>query len=107
MGNSNNKISCEKCYRRYGELGVLRVYNNNNLGGPYFCVSCYPNIIHNTKYNNICSKNASCDCCGYNSSKSYISVFKVYWFGKYGGKFMCEKCLYNKKYRRENHLKKH
>ena len=101
MGNSvEKKIYCEECSKMYGELGVLRVYNNNYSGGHFFCVYCYPNIKPYSGYSNICSKKACCEFCGYKSQSSTESVFKVYWFGKYGGRFMCEKCLYNKDYRK-------
>ena len=29
-----------------------------------------------------------------------ISIFQIYWFGKYDGELLCEKCIYDKEYRK-------
>ena len=98
-------ITCEICRQGYGETAIFSVYHHGYLGGHTVCVECYPKI------NDIeCSKTfkdiknkiyKKCDCCGHkNVNKLSRRIFKIHWFGKLDGRIMCEKCVYDKEYRR-------
>lgn len=104
MGNLFNRgPHCEKCYKTFGYTVGLYIYNNNNLGGHISCIDCYLDMKSNLNiYENKCKKTEKCKICKQKSGKNNISVFKIYWFGKYGGEYLCEKCVYNKKYRNMN-----
>jgi hypothetical protein len=107
MGNSQNKVRCEECYRYWGELGVLEISHGGNLGGHTICVRCYPHL-DKEKYEGYKFISKQCELCNYKNDKHIDSraIFKIYWHGKFGGRTMCEKCLYNKKYRRRHAKRK-
>ena len=107
MGNttSSEKIKCEICHITYGSTAILNVSDSGNLGGHHFCVNCYPSA-NEYKFTNNYFKKMKCEWCSYKTdNESTLPVFKIYWYGKFGGHKMCEKCLYNKDYRNNKNRK--
>lgn len=110
MGLSESiPVKCELCSHEYGELAIFKIYHHGYLGGHVICSVCYPNINHKTLSKNLKNElnlrytQKTCCCCNYtNKNKLSRRLFKVYWIGKFGDKFMCEKCVYDKEYRRRN-----
>ena len=101
-------VKCEICIQEYGKVAILEVFHHGNLGGHLFCIQCYSGIKQyaaSPHFNNILSnreKGKTCCCCHYkNKGITSRRLLKVHWIGKFGNKIMCEKCIYNKKYRRE------
>lgn len=105
MGNTPScyDIKCEICKIEYGPTAILNISDPGNLGGHNICVDCYPEVSINTdKFKNEYFTKMQCEWCKYKtSSKNNIRpVFKIFWYGKFGGNSMCQKCLYNKEFRR-------
>ena len=117
-------IKCYRCHIEYGEDAIFKVYNHPVFTGKTVCVNCYSKSMDPDTGLNLCPSSKSnsettldtkskrkqllltCECCKYNIKKyeDYTPcsrpIFKVYWVGKFGDKYMCEKCVYDKKHRK-------
>ncbi len=98
-------VNCEICNIKNGETAILKIYHHGNLGGHYLCTECFPieNNYCSDDFKNVLPKGTEskkCFNCSFkNIDKNSIKVFKVFWYGKYGDKYMCERCVYDKNYR--------
>jgi hypothetical protein len=107
MGLSESKIiKCEQCDSEYGELAIFSIYHHGDLGGHDICVDCYVGLKSSLLHKSFKNKNKSCktcENCNYkNKDISSRRLFKVHWFGKFGDRIICEKCIYDKEYRNNN-----
>lgn len=102
-GIMSNIIVCELCGTEYGENPIFEVFHHGPLGGHCLCVNCYIAGYTQSKMKNKllrCNiKKTCCNCSFTNKDKESRKVFLVHWYGKYGDKYMCEKCIYDKDFR--------
>lgn len=101
MGNLLN-ISCDTCCQEYGEKPIVRISHNSNLNNKTLCLYCYQkqSKSHIIKSKIIC-KHTKCERCNYISNPNITSraIFQIYWYGKFGNRIMCERCVFDKPYR--------
>ena len=98
---------CEICDIECGETAIFKVHHHGQLGGHFFCCHCFPELINydlSDMENNLsyCNKRKTCYNCNFKNKDIHSrKVFKVYWNGKYGDKYMCERCVYDKDFRKK------
>tara|TARA_R110002073_G_scaffold24012_7_gene81342 strand:+ start:6249 stop:6581 length:333 start_codon:yes stop_codon:yes gene_type:complete len=98
-------VNCEVCKTEYGETAIFKVYHHGPLGGHFLCCDCFPRVVNydlSGIENKLSFHNKSNTCynCKFKNKDIHSrKVFKVFWYGKYGGEYMCEKCIYDKKFR--------
>lgn len=100
---STNSIQCDECSARYGEDAILEISHPGRLGGYNMCLECYcKNGLQYKFYPKKKCKTYKCQICKYkNKFDPYgLAVFKVHWYGKLGGKTLCESCLFQQKYKK-------
>ena len=97
---------CEICSLEYGEDAIFKIYHHGNSGGHVMCHKCYRHKnLHKLFSNKLSSRytKQTCYTCGYtNIDTESRKLLKIYWLGKFGDKILCDKCVFDKKYRRNN-----
>ena len=108
MGGINTMPECcEICNLEYGETPIFKIHHHGNLWGHFFCSNCFLERedydLEDMENKLTClTKSKKCFNCNYkNTDINSLNIFKVFWYGKYGEKYMCERCIYDKDYRKK------
>ena len=95
---------CENCSLEYGENPIFKIYHSGNLGGHILCSDCYNDkSLHDklkNKLSNRCIKQKCSNCLFVNNYKESRKLLKIYWYGKFGDKILCDRCVFDKTYRK-------